>query len=552
MSSDTPDRDRATIAPTILIGLLALPVFGLVLLLGQPELDVHWEHHPSHFWLVLGTALVSVVLAYVTNVVAGRFRDARVVLVSLAFLSSAGFLGLHALATPGVLLADQNVGFVVATPVGLILAAVFAAVSVSSWAGPNEMVVLRHRTLLVGAVLAVMAGWAVLSLAALPPLDGPPPTGEALGPLTIAAALTVAVYLLAAWRCLRLQRLRGGLILLTIGIAFVLLAEAMIALTLSRNWHLSWWEWHVLMLLAFAAIALGARSEFQRSGSLSVAFGGLYLDATLARIDRWHAGAIAAVAAAEDRGIPAGRILADLRREGATDDNVRLLHEAASELRRLDSLFRPYLPSVVAQRIRRDDPAASRLGGEEREVSVLFADLAGFTSFSETRRPTDVIAMLNVFWAAVVPVIDASGGVIEHFAGDGILAIFNAAGDQPDHAARAARAGLAIVATATPVTAAHPGWPTFRIGINSGRVVVGNVGAEGRRSFAAIGDATNIAARLMATGQPGQIVIADGTRSLLGDAFRVSPLGATRVKGKRQPVDAWLLVGPTGTGAVRS
>ena len=106
--------------------LLVLPVAGLALLLLRPELDVQWEHHPSHFWLVLVTAAVNVALAYLTNVAAGRYRDARLVLVSLAFLSSAGFLGLHALATPGVLLPHPNTGFVVATPVGLVIASVFA------------------------------------------------------------------------------------------------------------------------------------------------------------------------------------------------------------------------------------------------------------------------------------------------------------------------------------------------------------------------------------------------------------------------------------------
>ena len=77
---------------------------------GRPEMDLEWEHHPSHFWLVLSTAAVSVALAYVTNVAAGRFRDARLVLISFAFLSAAGFLGLHALATPGVLLRTAERG----------------------------------------------------------------------------------------------------------------------------------------------------------------------------------------------------------------------------------------------------------------------------------------------------------------------------------------------------------------------------------------------------------------------------------------------------------
>lgn len=107
--------------------VLALPLLGLGLLLARPELDLQWEHHPSHFWLVLGTAAVSVGLAYLTNEAANRRADARLLLVSLSFLVSAGFLGLHALATPGALLPGSNAGFVIATPVGLFLAACFAA-----------------------------------------------------------------------------------------------------------------------------------------------------------------------------------------------------------------------------------------------------------------------------------------------------------------------------------------------------------------------------------------------------------------------------------------
>jgi class 3 adenylate cyclase len=93
------------------------------------------------------------------------------------------------------------------------------------------------------------------------------------------------------------------------------------------------------------------------------------------------------------------------------------------------------------------------------------------------------------------------------------------------------------------VSTSRPGWPTFRIGINTGRAVVGNVGAAGRHSFAAIGDTTNTAARLMAAGEPGQIVISGSTRGGLGDAFTVKEMGPTRVKGMREAVEAWLLTG---------
>jgi adenylate cyclase len=181
------------------------------------------------------------------------------------------------------------------------------------------------------------------------------------------------------------------------------------------------------------------------------------------------------------------------------------------------------------------------LPGEERVVSVLFADLAGFTTFSETRPPTEVLEMLNAFWAAVVPSIDAAGGVIEHFAGDGIMAIFNTEGDQPDHAARAARAARAIVAAAGPIAASRTGWPTFRIGINTGPAVLGDVGAAERRSFAVIGDTTNTAARLMTAAEPGQIVVGRSTWEALGADAIGTALGAIAVKGKREPVEVWRL-----------
>jgi adenylate cyclase len=84
--------------------LIAIPLGGLALVLLSPDADVHWEHHPAHFWLVLGVSVVSVALGALTSDAATRRSDARLFLVSLAFLTSAGFLGLHALATPGVLL----------------------------------------------------------------------------------------------------------------------------------------------------------------------------------------------------------------------------------------------------------------------------------------------------------------------------------------------------------------------------------------------------------------------------------------------------------------
>jgi hypothetical protein len=408
------------------VGLvLALPLLGLAVLLFQPELDMAWEHHPSHFWIVLIAAAVNVVLAYLTNIAAGRYRDARLTLISLAFLSTAGFLGLHALVTPGVLLDSPNIGFAIATPVGLIIASVFAAASATPLAGPRAMAVLRVRTLLLGGLIALMVAWGIFSVARLPPLDGPPPPREGGGLVDALSVVAIVLFAFAAVRLAQFFRYRGDTILLATSAAVVLLAEALIAILVSQNWHYSWWEWHLLLLAAFLTIALAARNEYRRSGSLTGAFGGLYLEATLARVDRWYASAVASVAAAQEAGGGTDDVLAELRREGATDEELRLLTQTAREVSRLDASFRPYLPAVVTDRMRRRATASPvPTIGDERVVTAMFADLAGFTPFSERREPREAVEMLNAYWAAVVPVVDRAGGTIEHFAGDGFLTLF--------------------------------------------------------------------------------------------------------------------------------
>jgi len=529
--------------------VLVLPIIGLALLIAQPELDMAWEHHPAHFWLVLTAAAINVVLAYVTNLAAGRYRDARLTLLSLAFLSSAGFLGLHALATPGVLLDSPNIGFAIATPVGLIIASVFAAASATPLAGPRAMDVLRVRGLLLWGLIAFMVVWAIFSIAQLPPLDGPPPPREGTGVLDVLSFAAVVLYAFAAWRLFQFWRFRGGEILLAMAAAVVLLAEALIAILVSRNWHASWWEWHLLLLAAFVTIALAARNEYQRRGSLGGAFGGLYLEATLARVERWYASAVASVAAAEAGGGATDHVLDELRREGATDEELTLLSQTAREVRRLDASFRPFLPASISERIRlrgAGTGATSPAVGEERVVTAMFADLAGFTPFSERHAPREVVEMLNAYWAVAVPIIERAGGTIEHFAGDGVLTVFNADGDQPDHARRAARAATEILTETRSVADAHPGWPIFRIGINSGPAVVGVIGTAARRSFAAIGDPVNTGARLQTAAEPGQVVVGRLTWESLGDPAAGVPLGAIRVKGKREPVEAWRLHVPGG------
>jgi adenylate cyclase len=121
----------------------------------------------------------------------------------------------------------------------------------------------------------------------------------------------------------------------------------------------------------------------------------------------------------------------------------------------------------------------AELGGQEIIVSVLFADLVGFTTFSEQRPASEVIGMLNAYWSATVPVIGTrEGGLIERFAGDAAMVVFNALGDQPDHSMRAVRAAFALQAETERIGAEHPQWPRFRVGVNTGPAVIGNVGVD--------------------------------------------------------------------------
>ncbi|HEV2902085.1 MAG TPA: adenylate/guanylate cyclase domain-containing protein [Gaiellaceae bacterium] len=504
--------------------LFVLPLGGLALLLVAPDADVEWEHHPAHFWLVLSVSLVSVALGALTSEAASRRADPRLFLVSMAFLSSAGFLGLHALATPGVLLEGRNAGFVIATPVGLLIAAVFAA-----WSSVDRPVVSNFRLFRWGLVL-ILAAWAAVSVAEIPPLDRQLSEDETDRWLFGLAVPAVVLYGIAAWRYWHLYRHRPSQVLAGITAAWILLAEASIAVAFSRNWHASWWEWHLLMAAAFGIVAFTALRERHRGE----AFASLYLDETLGRMDSRYASAVKAAAA---EGLDEEQLR---RRFGLAADEASVVGRAAEEIKAVETRLTPYLSPQLAARLR-DEPEAAALGGEEREVSVLFADLQGFTAFSEGHSPAEVLAMLNAYWAKTVPIVlDEHGGMIERFAGDAIMVVFNAAADQPDHALRAARAGLGLQEAAGRVSQ-NGDWPRFRVGINTGPAIVGNVGTEEQRSFTAIGDTTNLAARLQTAAEPGQVVLGGTTYEAVGESVEAHRLGELDLKGKSAPVTAYVL-----------
>ncbi|MBV9529162.1 MAG: adenylate/guanylate cyclase domain-containing protein [Sphingomonas sp.] len=204
-------------------------------------------------------------------------------------------------------------------------------------------------------------------------------------------------------------------------------------------------------------------------------------------------------------------------------------------------LVHRYLSADVAATLLAD-PSRLQLGGELCEATVFFADLRGFTSFSESVRPDVAVGLLNQYFTLAVPAIVAEGGTPIGFAGDEIMAIFNAPKRCQDHAMRAARAALEVQArieqTADSIAA-----PRFGIGINTGLVLVGNVGSRDFWSFTAIGDTTNLAARLQALARPGDVVVGPETARAIAGSARLSPLGPVPIRGRSEPAEAFRLDG---------
>ena len=212
-------------------------------------------------------------------------------------------------------------------------------------------------------------------------------------------------------------------------------------------------------------------------------------------------------------------------------ENARLYHQ-------LDGLFRQYMSPDVATALLAD-PRQAALGGAVVEVTAVFADLRGFTGFSERSSPEEIVSLLNRYFEVATSTILGEGGTVVQFVGDALMALFNAPVQQDDHALRAARAALTVQERIEEV--AEEGWPRFRIGINTGPALVGNIGSTALRNFNAMGDAVNVAARLESSAEPGQVVIGDSTCALLPDGAVTEPLGGLAVKGRNEPVVAHLL-----------
>ncbi len=179
------------------------------------------------------------------------------------------------------------------------------------------------------------------------------------------------------------------------------------------------------------------------------------------------------------------------------------------------------------------------LGGELREATTLFVDVIASTRLAQTRLPQDVVAQLNEFFEAVIRCVECEGGHVNQFQGDGVLCVFGAPDDQPDHAARALRAARAV---RREIGTSRPGGLDAAIGISSGKVVAGNVGGINRYEYTVVGDSTNEASRLTERAKPmsSRTLASKKTIDLAGDeATHWEEVGTLPLRGRAEPTVAY-------------
>lgn len=199
--------------------------------------------------------------------------------------------------------------------------------------------------------------------------------------------------------------------------------------------------------------------------------------------------------------------------------------------------FERFVPPSVVERLLQD-PTLVKLGGEMQEITVLFADLEGFTRMSEHMHPEKLLSILNQYHELVVNLVRAHQGTVNKFLGDGILALYNTPLPDPGHAGHAVRTALAV-RDALPEF--HRQFEpanrlTINFGLHTGTAVVGNVGTAQIMDFTAVGDTVNLAARLRELGHGGQILISDKTHAQLGDGAEVRLVGPQQVKNRTEAV----------------
>ncbi len=216
---------------------------------------------------------------------------------------------------------------------------------------------------------------------------------------------------------------------------------------------------------------------------------------------------------------------------------LKELHAAVVDRETSARALREFVPSQVADRL-----GSAPLEPEELETTILFSDIRGFTTLSERLPPRELASLLAAHLAAMAEVVLAHGGTIDKFAGDAVMAVFGAPDPIPDHAERALRCALAMQARQYELNEGAETPLEMGIGVNTGVVVAGTVGGAGRLEYTVVGDAVNVAQRLESAAGPGEVVASSETVSA-APSFPAEAIGAQQVKGRREPVEVYRLIG---------
>jgi adenylate cyclase len=207
----------------------------------------------------------------------------------------------------------------------------------------------------------------------------------------------------------------------------------------------------------------------------------------------------------------------------------------------LRTTFGRYVSPQILQHILAH-PEKVELGGERRDLTVLFSDIRGFTTISEASEPEEVVEMLNEYLTRMVEILLAHGGTLDKFIGDAVMGFWNAPTADPDHARHAVACSLEMIEETARIRERweKSGKAAIRIGIgvNTGDAVAGNIGAEQVFSYTVIGDTVNLASRLEGKNKDygTEIIISEFTKERIGDDFELVYLDDVKVKGKEKAV----------------
>jgi adenylate cyclase len=228
-------------------------------------------------------------------------------------------------------------------------------------------------------------------------------------------------------------------------------------------------------------------------------------------------------------------------------ERARLNQKIVAEEKKRERLGRFLSPQVASRILAASDAQGAELGAPEvREVSVLFADIVGFTSMSEKLSPNVVALVLNDYLSRMTDVIFKYEGTLDKFIGDAIMAVFGAPLDMPDHAERAIRTALEMQERLSEWNAERKEGPhlRIRIGINSGKAVAGEIGSMNKREYTVLGDTVNTASRLESgVAKPGMVVIGENTFKMVEGLFDCRSLGTFSLKGKELEVLVYQVAG---------